>query len=255
MTQPLLSVVVPVYNEAGTVAELLRRVLGSPYRPPESEVIVVDDGSGDGTAAVLNAQAATGGFKLVTHTANRGKGAAVRTGLAIACGRVVLIQDADLEYDPQEYPKLVEPILRGEAEAVYGSRYLRPGSLPWSRFRVAVVLINALVRVLYGQRLTDEATCYKAMRTDLARSLDLRSERFELCAEITAKLCRRGTRILEVPISYRPRSVAEGKKIGWRDAWATLATLVWWRFARVSGELADNAAVCGSSTFVGVGPS
>jgi glycosyltransferase involved in cell wall biosynthesis len=164
---------------------------------------------------------------------NRGKGAAVRRGLEHAAGTVTVIQDADLEYDPADLPTVVEPILHGDAAAVYGSRYLTgPGGRPWySRYRLAVRVLNGLCRLLYGQRLTDHATCYKAMPTDLSRALDLRSERFELCAEVTAKLGRRRVPIREVGIGFRPRTRAEGKKIGWRDAVAAATTLVRLRVA------------------------
>lgn len=237
MTQPFLSVVIPVYNERSTVAELLRRVAASPYSYPDLEIIAVDDGSQDGTADQLAEFADQPGVIILTHTQNRGKGAAVRTGLRVAQGHVVIIQDADLEYDPQDYPVVVEPIRNGQAIAVYGSRYLKPDQqLPWSRFRAAVVVLNWFVWALYGQRLTDEATCYKAVRRDVLNGLDLMAVRFELCPEMTAKLCRTGVRIMEVPISYRPRGRNEGKKIGWRDAWTAFATLVRWRFGRFGKE-------------------
>lgn len=231
---PLLTVIVPVYNEERTVDELLRRVVAGPYPYPEKEIIVVDDGSRDRTAAILRSWEGQPGIILLRHSENRGKGAAVRTGLAVARGEITLIQDADLEYDPADYPGLVERIRRGDGDAVYGSRYLRTDrAQPWSKFRLAVGGLSLLVRLLFGQRLTDEATCYKAIRTRLLRALDLRAERFDLCAEITAKLCRAGVRIVEVPISYRPRSAAEGKKIGWRDVWPTLRALLKWRITRL----------------------
>jgi glycosyltransferase involved in cell wall biosynthesis len=227
--QPLLTVLVPVFNERPTVERLLQRLLDGPY--PDKEIIVVDDGSDDGTVAALEQWADHDNILVVHHPRNRGKGAAVRTGLAHAHGAITLIQDADLEYDPADWPRLVEPIRRGDAPVVYGSRYLHPAnSLPWSKFRVAVCLLNLLVRLLYGRRLSDEATCYKAMPTALFRALDLRADRFELCAEITAKVCRLHLPLLEVPIAYRPRTALEGKKIGWRDAWSTLWTLLKWRF-------------------------
>ena len=227
---PPLTVLIPVYNEERTIDELLRRVAAGPY--PDKEVIVIDDGSSDATPRLLEAWADQPGFRVLRHAKNQGKGAAVRTGLAHARGEVTIIQDADLEYDPADYPRLVEPIRRGEAEAVYGSRYLAPTRrLPWTKFRLGVMLFNGMVRVLYGQRLTDEATCYKAARTGLWRSLNLRGERFELCPEMTAKLCRRGVRIVEIPISYHPRGAEAGKKIGWRDAVQTVWALIQWRLA------------------------
>lgn len=228
----LLSVIVPVYDEAATVIALLDRVAAAPLR---KQAIVVDDGSRDATARLverrINCEADAA---LIRHAANRGKGAAIRTGLAFATAEVVVIQDADLEYDPEDYPLLVEPILSGEADVVYGSRFLggrnRAGSFP-NRFCVS--LLNASVRLLYGVKISDEATCYKAFRTDLLKRLDLRCERFEFCPEVTAKLCRLGIVIHEVPIRYTPRTKAEGKKIGWRDAVEAFATLLWWRFAPV----------------------
>jgi dolichol-phosphate mannosyltransferase len=227
--QPLLSVIVPVYNEMPTIERLLHRLLAAPY--PDKEILIVDDGSDDGTAAVLERWTSHPHVLVLRHAANRGKGAAVRTALAHAHGVFTIIQDADLEYDPDEWPRLIEPLRRGEACVVYGSRYLHPArSLPWSKFRLAVWLLNLLVYLLYGRRLSDEATCYKAMPTALFRALDLRAQRFELCAEITAKVCRLGLPILEVPISYQPRTAADGKKIRWRDACTAFWTLLAWRF-------------------------
>lgn len=223
-----LTVLIPVYNEAATIDPLLARVLAAPYR---KQIIVIDDGSTDATPALLEKWKDHRELLVLRHPRNQGKGSAIRTGLAAAQGRFTIIQDADLEYDPADYPCLLEPLRRGEALVVYGSRYLHPTpSLPWSKFRLAVSLLNMLVGVLYGRRLSDEATCYKAMPTALFRALHLCSQRFELCAEITARVCRLGLPILEVPISYRPRTAAEGKKIGWRDAWSTFWTLLQWRF-------------------------
>ncbi len=232
---PLLTVIVPVFNEERTVDALLRRLCDGPY--PDKEVIVVDDGSTDATPALLARWEGTPGIVLLRHQHNRGKGAAVRTGLAHAAGEITLIQDADLEYDPADIPLLVEAIRRGEGNVVYGSRYLCPSrALGWTRFRLAVCLLNALVRLLYGQRLTDEATCYKAFRTALLRQLDLRATGFEFCPEVTAKVCRLGYPIVEVPIHYRPRGRAEGKKIRWRDAWVAVWVLVRYRFFRGAGR-------------------
>jgi dolichol-phosphate mannosyltransferase len=231
---PLLSVIVPVYNEERTVTTLLERLTGGPYRYPELQVVVVDDGSRDRTAESLERWTDCPGVLVLRHPVNRGKGAAVRTGLAYARGTFTVIQDADLEYDPSDLPRLLEPLCRGQANVIYGSRYLaRQDAAPWTCFRWAVYLMNWLHRLLYGRSLTDIATCYKAMRTSLYRQLDLQAERFELCAELTAKLSRLGERIEEVPISYRPRTKAEGKKIGWRDAGQYAWTLLKWRFARL----------------------
>lgn len=228
---PLLSVIVPVFNEERSLDESLQRLVRLPI--PNKEIIAVDDGSRDGSAAILARWASVLGVRVVSHPVNRGKGAAVRTGLALCQGHFSVVQDADLEYDPDDLLRVLEPLVDGRADVVYGSRYLAPTArFPWTRFRTAVSLLNGLVRVLYGYRLTDEATCYKAMPTALWRALDLQSDRFELCAEITAKVCRRRLRLREVPISYHPRTAAEGKKINWRDAWPTVWALVKWRFVR-----------------------
>ncbi len=224
-----LTVIVPVYNEERTVGELLHRVLRAPY--PDKQVIVVDDGSTDATPTVLRDWESSPGVLVLQHTHNLGKGTAVRTALPWARGEVTIIQDADLEYDPADYPRLVELIRHGHARVVYGSRSLSRGCAgTWTKFRLAVVGLNALVLVLYGRRLTDEATCYKALPTALLRRLRLEARHFELCAELTAKVCRLGWPIVEVPVTYHPRGVAAGKKIGWRDAWEAVWTLIKWRF-------------------------
>ena len=230
--RPLLSVIVPGYNEDQTLGALLARLRDGPY--PEKQVIVVDDGSTDTTQNILRAWAGQPGFLFLTHDRNQGKGAAIQTGLAFARGEFTIIQDADLEYEPSDFPRLIEQLRRGDTDVVYGSRYLNGCSnlpLTWSRF--AVKCLNLLVRLLYGQRLTDEATCYKAFRTSLLRDLDLRATGFDFCPEVTAKVCRLGHHIVEVPISYRPRTRAEGKKITWRDAWSAIWTLLKYRFTPI----------------------
>jgi glycosyltransferase involved in cell wall biosynthesis len=238
---PRLSVIVPVFNEERTIDAVLHRLSRLPYPHPDQQVIVVDDGSTDGTPRILAGWVGRPGVEIVRHTHNQGKGAAVRTGLGRAAGAITVIQDADLEYDPTDLAGVVEAVARGGCDAAYGSRYLAPDpSLRWTRFRVAVGLMNLLVRVLYGGRLTDVNTCYKALPTDLYRRLDLRSDRFELCAETTAKLLRGGYRILELPISYRPRTRAEGKKIGWRDAVRFARALVVWRVRAKSSRPAPR---------------
>lgn len=230
MSQPELSVLVPVYNEAATVDELLRRVLAAPYR---KQVIVVDDGSTDATRARLEAWRGVAGVEVIFHERNRGKGAAIRTALARAIAPLTIVQDADLEYDPNDFPKLIEPLQRGDALVVYGTRYHGDyHQTPWTRFRLGVHALNGMVRLLYGARITDEATCYKALRTDLLKSLNLRCERFEFCPEVTAGVLKRGVRILEVPIRFRHRTIAEGKKIGWRDWIEAMWTLLRLRFTR-----------------------
>jgi hypothetical protein len=242
--QPLLSVIVPVYNEEHTVDTLLRRLATGPYPYPQKEVVVVDDGSRDDTPRILERWSTETGFRVVRHAANRGKGAAVRSALPHVRGIITVIQDADLEYDPADLPQLVEMIQRSRHCAVYGSRYAAAEqSLPWTIFRLGVSLFNGMIWLLYGRRLTDEATCYKMLRTGLLLDLGLEAERFEFCAELTAKLCRLGVPIVEIPITYRPRTRTQGKKIGWTDAWHTAWTLVKWRFlplARAPVAKADS---------------
>lgn len=225
---PLLTIIVPVFNEATTITELMRRVLEAPYR---KQVIVVDDGSSDGTTQRLETWEGQPNVELLAHFQNRGKGAAICTALECARGRFTVIQDADLEYDPQDYPQLIEPLLSGEADVVYGSRNLNRS---WSRGRrrslcgLGVHVLNVCLRLLYGVRITDEATCYKVFPTAALKAMGLQCERFEFCPEVTAKACRLGLKILEVPIRYDPRSVREGKKIRWIDGWQALGTL--WKY-------------------------
>jgi len=222
-----LSVIMPVYNEAGTVAEIIRRVLAAPV---QKELIIVDDGSTDGTREILRrlpSDVAT----ILYHECNQGKGAAIRTGLEHATGQLVLIQDADLEYDPNDYPALLRPALEGTAQVVYGSRVLRPDN-PYShlRFYLGGRLLSVIANLLYGIRITDEPTGYKLFRRELLKSLNLQCRGFEFCPEVTAKVARRGIPIHEVPIRYVPRTIDEGKKISWRDGLYAIWILVKYRF-------------------------
>ncbi len=240
----LLTILIPTYNEAGTIVRLLEKVITAPYR---KQIVVIDDGSSDGTAAIVERWCALRDSRqrvvLLRHSENRGKGAAIRMGLELAEGEITLVQDADLEYDPQEYPAIVEPIRLGTAKVVYGSRYMRRDkALPWTAHRVCVRVLNFAVRLFYGVRITDEATCYKVFRTDLLQSLDLRCQRFEFCPEVTAKLCRLRVAIHEVPIGYRPRSAREGNKIGWRAGLSSFWTMLWWRFAGLAPSAPASAA-------------
>jgi glycosyltransferase involved in cell wall biosynthesis len=225
---PQLTVIVPVYNEAATIAELLRRVLEVPI---EKHVIVVDDASTDGTAEVLDDWQGHPEVDLIRHATTRGKGAAIRTALASARGKFTIIQDADLEYDPRDYQAVIDPLARGEADVVYGSRYPRRERIERANrlFRWGVGALNLAVCGLYGVRLSDEATCYKAFPTLLLRALDLECERFEFCPEVTAKVCRMGLTIKEVQISYHPRSTRDGKKLRFRDGIDALRALWKWR--------------------------
>lgn len=227
----LVSVIIPVYNEASYIREVIDRVWNAPL--PEGvgrEIVVVDDGSSDGTHAALEALARAGRLRLHRSAVNGGKGTAIRLGIEQARGDIILVQDADLEYDPDDHAKLIEPIRSGAAQIVYGSRFL--GSIEGMRLanRIANVVLRATANLLYGARLTDEATAYKAFRADVLRDMRFRARRFEWCPEVTAKSLRRGHRIAEVPIRYRARTVAQGKKIRWWDLFHALWTLIRYRF-------------------------
>lgn len=217
-----LSVIVPVLDEQDTIGLLLDRVLAVDV---DKEVIVVDDGSTDGTWHALQAYA--GRCRLLRHPRNLGKGAAIRTALPHVTGDIVITQDADLEYDPGDYPSLIQPILEGRAEVVYGSRVLN-GRSPTAgvSFYLGGRFLTWLANRLYGLHITDEPTGYKVFRTELIRGLPLKSRGFEFCPEVTALLALRGVPIVEVPIAYHPRSLAEGKKIRWRDGWVAVWTLL-----------------------------
>ncbi|MFP4057165.1 MAG: glycosyltransferase family 2 protein [Candidatus Brocadiia bacterium] len=230
MDAPQLTVIVPVLNEAGTVGRLLERVVAVPV---PKQVVVVDDGSTDGSREAVAAFAAEHPeVELVCHEHNRGKGAAVRTALARARGRYTIVQDADLEYDPQDYPRLLDAARREGVRVVYGSRVLGRQPISYRRFYWGGRLLSLLASVLYGRRITDEATCYKLFETELLRDLPLREDGFGFCPEATALVCRRGERIVEVPIRYTPRSIAEGKKIRWVDGLRAIWLLVKLRFSR-----------------------
>jgi len=225
-----LSVIVPVFNERTTVAEIVRRVRAVDV-PLVVDVVVVDDGSSDGTDRVL-AAIEDSTVRVVTHEANQGKGAAIRTGLAHARGDLVLVQDADLEYDPDDWPRLLDPVLKNKASVVYGSRFTgeRKNMMPlhWIGNRFLSLVTN----VLYSSTLSDMETCYKLFDRRVLEGVTIVSNRFDFEPEITAKVLRRGYRIYEVPISYAGREVDEGKKITWRDGLGALRALVRFRFTR-----------------------
>ncbi len=229
----LLSIVVPVYNEAATVGEVIERLLAIEL-PVAREILVVNDGSTDGTRSVLDTFPDHGERLRIVHAmANGGKGTAIRIGLEHTRGTIVAIQDADLELDPAELASLVTPILRGETPVVYGSRFLHgaPSGAPWATV-AANRFLTGLTNVLYGSRLTDMETCYKVMRTDVARGLELEANRFDIEPEITAKLLRAGHSIVELPVRFEPRSRAQGKKIGWRDGVSAIVVLARQRVVR-----------------------
>jgi glycosyltransferase involved in cell wall biosynthesis len=218
-----LSVVMPVYNEERTVEAILARVLQTPGL---LEIIVVDDASTDRTAQALE-RLTDSRVRIFRHPKNRGKGAALRTGFAQVRGEAVIIQDADLEYDPREYPKLLEPIEAGLADVVYGSRFTgETHRVLFFWHYVGNRFLTTLSNMFTNLNLTDMETCYKAFRADALRGLDLRSERFGIEPEITAKIARRGLRVYETSITYHGRNYAEGKKITWRDGLVAIAAIV-----------------------------
>ena len=219
-----LSVIIPVYNEVNTIAKIIERVKEVSV---EKEIIVVDDGSTDGTREKIDS---ISGIKVLKHETNRGKGAAIRTGLAFAFGELVIVQDADLEYDPNDYLELIKPIEEGVADVVYGSRNLGNNKSGMKAYKWGGVFLSHLANLLYGLRITDEATCYKLFETDILKGLSLKCQRFEFCPEVTAKLAKKKYRIKEVPISYNPRSFAEGKKIKWTDGVLAIFYLIKFRF-------------------------
>lgn len=224
-----LSVIMPVYNEQQTVQEIIEQVREVDVLP--KEIIVVDDGSTDGTADILRQMEALDDVQVLLHPQNQGKGAAIRTGLDAASGDIILIQDADLEYDPRDYAELIRPILEGRAVVVYGSRFLggpRKAMLFWHA--VANKTLTLITNILYDSTLSDMETCYKVFRADIIKSIPLRARRFEFEPEVTAKVLKRGIRIYEVPISYTGREYDEGKKIGIGDAVQALWILFRYRF-------------------------
>jgi len=227
-----ISVIIPVYNEFQTFSQVLERVQRAPLPPGcTKEIIVVDDGSTDGTSHVLG-EAARAGVVVAHHSiVNSGKGTALRVGIKLATGDVVLIQDGDLEYDPDDYARVLEPIVNGGADVVYGSRFLGEPAGMERRNRIANWILTFASNVLYRAHITDEATAYKAFRTPVVRNLHLECRRFEFCPEVTAKLRRLGYPIKEVPIRYNARGIAEGKKIRASDGFEALWTLIRYRFA------------------------
>ena len=227
-----LSVIIPVYNEQSTIAEVIDRVHAVEVPGLQKEIIVADDGSRDSSVSIINAYHKKYPNVIKVHTSliNLGKGAAIRFGLEFATGDIILIQDADLELNPEEYPQLLEPILRGETDVVYGSRFRRRANKIPFKTRIANWVLTQFTNLLYDSKLTDMATAYKVFRAQVIKGLTLRSARFEFEPEVTAKLLLSGYNIVEVPISYDPRSIAEGKKIGWFDGIEYIYTLFKYRF-------------------------
>jgi glycosyltransferase involved in cell wall biosynthesis len=241
-----LSIIIPVYNEIGTIADILQRVRAVELKVPvgygsedgtvvelDREIVVVDDGSTDGTRRILRALESKLGVAVILHERNQGKGAAVRTGLQHASGDVMLIQDADLEYDPRDYPALLQPILENRSQVVYGSRFRGgPTKAMFFWHMLGNRFLTLVTNILYDTILSDMETCYKAFTREVAGQLDLKAPGWGFDPEITAQILRRGYRIYEVPISYTGREFEEGKKISWRDGLTVLWTLIKYRFRR-----------------------
>lgn len=226
LVDPLLSVVMPVFNERGTVEEMIRRVLAVPLR---IQLIVVDDGSSDGTQEALARLQRELGFELLQQERNQGKGAALKRGFQQVRGDLVVVQDADLEYSPEEYPELIALICQGRADVVYGSRFLGRHRVFMFSHYLGNRIVTLLTNVLYNTMLTDMETCYKVMRAEIVKGMTLRSNRFGIEPELTAKIFKGGYRVYEVPITYDGRGYDEGKKITWRDGIVALFVLLKYR--------------------------
>lgn len=226
----MLSVIIPVYNEKNTILEILERVKKVDIT---KQIIIVDDGSTDGTSFLLK-KINDPAIKILFHEKNCGKGCAVRTGIKSAEGDIILIQDADLEYDPNDYRRLIEPITSGKASIVYGSRYLSGalGKEPMNAFRFGRWLLTFMTNILYGAHITDEPCGYKVFKADVLKGIQLTCRKFEFCPEVTAKVLRRGYKIFEVPINYYSRTFKEGKKITYKDGFEAVITLMKYRFWR-----------------------
>jgi glycosyltransferase involved in cell wall biosynthesis len=227
LPDPLVSVVMPVFNERETLEEVVARVLAVPVR---KEIIAVDDASTDGSREILARLAEQYGVRVFHQERNCGKGAAVRRGIVEARGDVIVIQDADLEYSPEEYPELLELIIRGKADAVFGSRFLGRHRCFLFTHYLGNMFLTLVTNVLFNTTLTDMETCYKAVRADVLKKIPLKSNRFGIEPEITGKLFKRGARVYEVPITYEGRDYDEGKKISWTDGFPALWCLLKYRF-------------------------
>jgi glycosyltransferase involved in cell wall biosynthesis len=224
-----LSIIIPVYNEKDNILKILKKVKSVKIKT-EKEIIIVDDFSTDGTRDVLK-KIENKSVKVVFHDFNKGKGGAFKTGLGISTGDIIIVQDADLEYNPDEYPKLIEPILKGKAGVVYGSRIMgKSKGHSHLSFYLGGLLVTFFTNILFGIRITDEPTCYKVFKSDVIKNIKINGNRFEWEPEVTAKIAKSGIKIHEVPISYNPRKKSEGKKIKWKDGIEAIWTLVRYRF-------------------------
>ncbi|HRZ85791.1 MAG TPA: glycosyltransferase family 2 protein [Candidatus Paceibacterota bacterium] len=225
-----LSILIPVYNEKDTILEIIKKIKEVDI---SKEIIIVDDFSTDGTREILS-KIKDKEIKVVFHEKNMGKGRGIRTALDYAKGDIIIIQDADLEYDPNDYSKLIQPILDDKAKVVYGTRFpkmAKKPSLLKNHFYLANRILTTSSNILYNAHITDEPTCYKVFSSDVIKNINLKCEKFEFCPEVTAKVRKKGYKIYEVPISYYPRSTEEGKKIKWKDGFEGLWTLIKYRFS------------------------
>jgi len=229
-----LSIIIPVYNEESTISQVLEKLLNLSL-PVDTEIIIADDGSTDKTAEIISEFENKNVVKVHTSLINLGKGAAVRYGLEYAEGDYVIIQDADLELNPEDFPKLLEPVLKNNAEVVYGSRFMK-GSKRIARVPFITILANKIMtlytNILYGTNLTDMATAYKLIKADIIKKINLTCTGFQFDPEVTSKLLRLGYKIKEAPISYQPRTIEEGKKVGWKDGFKHMYYLTKYRFIK-----------------------
>ncbi len=223
-----LSVIMPVFNEKKTIRQIIAKVLAVPI---EKELLIVDDASTDGTREILKEYEGKESIRIFYHEKNKGKAGAIKTGIPYATGEIITIQDGDLETDPNDFVHLTEPIKKGEASVVYGSRYLNKNEKSlYFAYKFGARFLSYVVNIMYGQNITDEATCYKVFRSDILKKIPLVYDRFEFCPEVTAKVSKMGYKIKELPMNYYPRSFDEGKKMNWRDGIKALWVLVKYRF-------------------------
>ncbi|MBU1045502.1 glycosyltransferase family 2 protein [Patescibacteria group bacterium] len=224
-----LSIIIPAFNEEETIAEILRRISDLPL-DIEKEIIVVDDGSKDRTREILEELKKSLDFTLLVHSENKGKGAAIKTGIKPATGELIIIQDADLEYDPNDYPVLIEPFLNKGAKVVYGSRNLQKNEISSIGFYLGGRFLTLAFNLLYGAKITDVNTCYKVFQANILKNeIELKEDNFNFCEEVSAKVVRKGHQIMEVPIRYYPRNKKEGKKLYWVDGLRGLWAIVKYR--------------------------
>jgi len=236
-----ISIIIPAYNEEKTINKLLEKIAKADTKNVKKEIIIIDDNSKDNTVKEIlkfkknNKNKSILSIKIIKHKQNHGKGFAIRTGIKQATGDITLIQDADLEYDPNDYYSLIKPILKGKAEVVYGSRRLKKANKQHSGFSFYLggIGLTLITNLLYpGLHITDEPTCYKVFKTKIIKNLNLKCKRFEFCPEVTAKIAKKHIKIYEVPISYYPRTTKEGKKIKWKDGIEAVWTLLKYKFVK-----------------------